>query len=177
MTGVGTAYDRVSRINHWVVALLMIGMLILGIYVFKVLPRGPDKGALIGLHKSIGLLVLVLGSWRVAWRLKQGFLAALHSGWQEKLANLVHWVLLAGIVVMPLSGLAGSYFGGRATGFFGLFTIPAGPKIGWIDSLAHGVHGAFAMIMIAAILLHVLGALKHALIDRDATKARMTGRG
>lgn len=55
-----TGYDRVSRVNHWVLAALMIGMLIMGVYVFRVLPAGLDKGALVGMHKSLGVLVLVL---------------------------------------------------------------------------------------------------------------------
>ncbi|MGX9350614.1 cytochrome b [Shimia sp. W99] len=169
-------YDRVSRINHWGIALLMIAMLVMGIYVFKIMPDGPDKGALVGLHKSFGLLILMLGSWRVAWRLRQGFLPSLHGGWQARLAHVIHWLLLAGIVVMPVSGLLMSYFGGRETGFFGLFTIPAGPKIGLLNEIGHIAHGLFAMLMIAAVLLHVLGAVKHALMDRDSTMARMTGR-
>ena len=171
-----TSYDRVSRINHWVVALLMIGMLIMGIYVFKIMPNGPDKGAMVGVHKSVGLLVLMLGSWRVAWRLRQGFLPSLHAGWQARLAHGVHSLLLAGIVVMPVSGLLMSYFGGRETGFFGLFTIPAGPKITLLNEIGHVAHGVFAMLMIASVLLHVLGAVKHAVMDRDGTMARITGR-
>ena len=55
-----TGYDRVNRVNHWVLAALMIGMLIMGVYVFRVLPAGPGKGALVGVHKSLGVLVLVL---------------------------------------------------------------------------------------------------------------------
>ncbi|MBD3765988.1 MAG: cytochrome b/b6 domain-containing protein, partial [Rhodobacterales bacterium] len=42
---------------------------------------------------------------------------------------------------------------------------------------AGAAHGLFAWVLIGAIALHVAGALKHALIDRDGTLARMvTGR-
>ena len=168
-----TGYDRVSRVNHWVLAALMIGMLIMGFYVFKVLPDGPDKGALVGVHKSLGVLVLMLGSWRVAWRLRQGFLPDGQVGWQARLAHWAHRLLLAGIVVMPVSGLGLSFFGGRETGVFGVVTIPAGPKIELVAGLASAVHGAFALVLVLTLALHVLGAMKHALYDRDGTMARM----
>lgn len=173
-----TTYDPVSRLAHWGVAAMMIGMIIMGIYVFKVMPPGPDKGALIGVHKSLGLVVLLVGGWRVARRLNRGFLPAAKPApkWQDLSAKAVHWILLAGIVVMPLSGLLGSLFGGRATSFFGLTVLPAGPKIDALNALAFGIHGVFVPLTIAALGLHILGALKHHLIDQDTTLLRMIGR-
>jgi len=172
------SYDRISRLGHWVLAALMIAMLGFGIYLEQAVPPGPERGALMGLHKSVGVLVLMLGGLRVVWRLRQGFLPeAGHAPfWQATLAKAVHYVLLAGIVVMPLSGLVGSYFGGRATSVFGLFSLPAGPKIEWLGDLAYGIHGAGAVVLIAGILLHVAGALKHHFIDRDTTLLRMVGK-
>ncbi|SMP10880.1 cytochrome b [Shimia sagamensis] len=171
-----TAYDRMSRLNHWLVAVLMIGMLAGGIYMSQFLPRGPEKQTFMGIHKSIGLVVLILGSWRVYWRLRQGFLAAVQDGWQTKLAHWAHVILLVGIVVMPMSGVMMSYFGGREIGVFGLFAIPGGPEISALKSLGGAVHGIFAKLMIATVLLHILGALKHVVMDKDGTWSRMTGR-
>lgn len=173
-----TTYDPVSRYAHWGIAVAMIGMIAMGIYIFKVMPPGADKGALIGLHKSVGVLVLLIGGWRVTRRLKLGFLptASPAPKWQDLTARMVHWVLLAGIVVMPLSGLLGSFFGGRATPIFGVTVLPAGPKIEMLNSLAFAIHGLFVPLTIAALALHILGALKHHLIDRDATLLRMIGR-
>ncbi len=131
--------------------------------------RGAD-----GVHKSVGVLVLILGGLRVAWRLWQGALpeAGHAQSWQA-----VYYVLLAGIVVMPFYGLIGSYFGGRATCVFGLFGLLAGSKSEWLGNLAYGFHGAGAMVLIAAILLHVAGALKHHFLDRNATLLRMGRQG
>ncbi|CUH53512.1 cytochrome b [Shimia marina] len=176
MSQVRAIYDRVSRWNHWIVAILMIGALAFGFYVFRVVPRGPGKGELIGFHKALGLLILMLGVWRVGWRLRQGFIEPLHRGWQHVMAGLAHWVLLAGIVVLPLSGVLGSLFGGRGIGFFGLFTVPAGPEIDWVSDAAYAVHEITALAMVAAVALHIAGALKHQFLDRDGTLARMAGR-
>ena len=175
---VSARYDAISRLNHWILAFLMIGMLGFGLYLENGVAPGPEKGALMGTHKAIGVIVLLLGLWRVGWRLWQGFLpdASAMPKWQSVSAHLAHWVLMAGIIVMPASGVIGSVFGGRAVEVFGLFTIPAGPQIEWIKDLAYGVHGIFAPILIVTTLLHVAGALKHHFIDRDTTLRRMTGR-
>lgn len=154
MTQQHSTYDRISRVNHWLVAVLMIGMLIFGFYAFRAVPSGPNKGALIGIHKAVGLLVLVLGGWRVGWRLRQGFVKSLQTGWQDKAAHLAHWVLLAGIVVMPITGVIGSFFGGRAIEFFGLFTIPAGPKVEWLSGASYQVHVIMAFVLVATVLAH-----------------------
>jgi cytochrome b561 len=173
-----TTYDLVSRLNHWIVAILFLFVLGLGIYIFRVLPSDAPKGPLIGQHKALGVIVLILASWRILWRVRQGMPEEVGdaSALQAFLAKAVHGVLFLGTVLMPLSGAAGSYFGGPPTNVFGLFTIPAGPKVEWINSLSYGVHGVLAFAMIAAVGLHVAGALKHHFVDRDTTLLRMLGR-
>ena len=170
-----TTYGATSRINHWVIASAMIGMLGFGLYLeFGGLAR-EAKGPLIGIHKSVGMLVLIFGLWRVAWRLLKGFPAPASNmpAWQEMASKLAHWVLLAGIIVMPLSGLVGSLFGGRDVSVFGLFTRPAQVKIEWLQSLSGGVHGLFGKALAVIVLIHMTAALKHHFVDKDATLSRM----
>ncbi|MCR9087239.1 MAG: cytochrome b [Rhodobacteraceae bacterium] len=178
MTGARDNYDRISRFNHWLVAVAIIGMLGFGFYLSWFVERGPEKGALIGIHKAVGVLILVYGVWRIGYRLFQGFKteAARMPGWQVTAAKCVHWVLMACILVMPLSGIAGSYFAGRATEVFGLFTIPAGPEIEALNAVAGYAHDVTAWILVIAIVAHTAGAVKHHLIDRDTTLLRMLGR-
>ncbi|MCP4818094.1 MAG: cytochrome b [Shimia sp.] len=167
------SYDRVSRINHWVVALLMIGLLASGLALDMVL-EGADARPVRNVHKAVGVIILVLGFWRVGYRLMQGFAAPLHNDWQAKAAHWAHVILLVGIVVMPVSGVVMSHYGGHAIDVFGLFTIPAGEKVAWLNGLAGNVHAVMGKVMIATVLLHVVGAIKHVVIDRDQTMARMT---
>ena len=170
-----TTYGLTSRINHWVIAIAMIGMIGFGLYLeFGGLER-EAKGPLIGIHKSVGVLVLIFGLWRVSWRLKKGFPAPASSmpAWQETASKLAHWVLLAGIIVMPVSGLLGSLFGGRDVSVFGLFTLPAQAKIEWLHSFSGGVHGLFGKALAIIVVIHVVAALKHHFIDKDTTLSRM----
>jgi cytochrome b561 len=77
------------------------------------------------------------------------------------------------MVAMPVTGYLGSSFNRFGTRFWG---IPL-PKWGWDDAhLRHvffGIHKVYAWIMIALIVVHLLGALKHQLIDRDNLISRM----
>lgn len=172
-------WDAVSRVNHWVVGLVMIGMLLFGMYLDNLVPRGPEKGALMGIHKAVGVLVLIVGLWRVGYRLVQGFLkdAAPMPKWQSVAAKVVHWVLLISILAMPITGVLGSYFGGRDIDVFGLFTIASSmePDKVMADRFM-GMHGAFAKVTILAVVLHVIGAIKHHVIDKDDTLKRMVRR-
>ncbi len=172
-------WDAISRLNHWIIALAMIAMLVFGVYLEEFVPRGPQKGALIDLHKEIGVLVLIFGLWRVGYRLLRGFLAdaAPMPKWQSVSAKLVHWVLLISVIALPVSGLLGSYFGGRDVDVFGLYTILSAAETNKAASeMLKGMHGVFGKVTIFALILHVFGAFKHHLIDKDATLKRMIGR-
>ena len=175
--------DQTNRLStqtialHWLLAIAMIGMLVFGL-ILEDMPRGDEKSALMWWHKGIGVAVLVFAAWRVAWRLMQGFPAALSHGpaWQERVSAFTHWFLLLGTLFMPISGMMMSLGSDRSIDVLGLFVIPAIGKIGWMDQVGHVIHGLGANLLIAAILLHVVGSLKHHLIDKDGTLARMSGR-
>lgn len=169
-------FSKMTVILHWVIALAMIGMLAFGLYL-EDMPRSPEKGELMGLHKSIGILVLLLASYRVIHRLINKMPRPIKPmpEWQEKTATGTHLFLLLGTLFMPLSGVMMSVGGGRAVNVFGLELLAAGDKIEWLRELGGIVHGFGSTLLIIVILLHVAGALKHQLIDRDGTMKRMLG--
>lgn len=171
-------YGLVSRVNHWLLAAGIIFMLAFGFYVFEGMERGPEMRAMADLHKSIGVLILVVGAWRVGWRLFAGFPPLLGDGpaWRDRAAKAAHGVLLAAILIMPLSGLGHAYFGARPVDVFGLFVIPAGPENRFMSELTEVVHVVGAWALVAVVALHAAGAAKRHFVDRDATLRRMLGR-
>lgn len=170
-------FSRQTILLHWLIALLVIGMLIFGM-VLDSMPRGEEKGQLMMYHKSLGLLIFVLASWRLVWRLLNGTLKPLptHKPHEILLAHWVHWILLIATILMPLSGVVMSIAGGRPLVFFGLTMGPFDFKSETLGQFAGSAHGIIALVLIVAIGLHVLGALKHVIIDRDDTLARMKGK-
>lgn len=170
-----TTYDLPSRANHWIVAIAMIGMLGFGLYLENADLARSVRGPLIGLHKAIGVLVLFYGVWRVGYRIRQGFPAALGdvTTWQEFAAKVVHWILLAGIIIMPVSGIVMSVFEGRPVNVFDVFVIPAVGDFPAVAEVAETIHAVAGKVLIFVVALHFLAVLKHRIIDRDATLTRM----
>ncbi len=177
MKDVGKRFGSVSIVNHWVIAVAIIAMLAIGLYMDD-LPRGPELTWWINLHKSIGVFVLVYGLWRFLWRVVWRFPddVATIPRWQELAAKAVHLALLLAILGMPISGYILSSTGGHPVSFFGIFSLPALPESKSVNDIAGEIHEWLADILIILIVVHVLAALKHHVIDKDATLKRMVGR-
>ncbi|MGB0719438.1 MAG: cytochrome b [Bdellovibrionales bacterium] len=174
----GKNFTMISRLNHWGIAVFFLAMLGFGFYLaFGDIPRA-DKGPLMGLHKALGVVFLAFASWRVIWRLAQGFPKdiAIMPNWQSLAAKATHWALLAAVIIMPVSGVLMSIFSGRAVNVFDIVTIPAQPKNEAIQFAAHNMHEIAPYIIAALILLHAAAAVKHHAIDKDATLKRMLTR-
>jgi cytochrome b561 len=155
--------DKLSHLTvilHWLIALAVIAMLAIGLQ-FDDLPDGPARDELLGLHRSIGLTVLAVALLRFGWRMANGFPLSLSAvpRWQQRAARLVHWVLLIGTLLMPVSGVVTTIGSGRQLSWFGLVVYD----------------GVGANLLMIAILVHVAAALKHQLLDRDGTLRRMLG--
>lgn len=171
----GKEFGLISRLNHWGVAAIFIGMLCFGFYLeFGDLAR-EVKGPLWGVHKSIGTLFLIFAVWRVGWRIFQGFPkeVAVMPLWQRFTAKITHWLLLFAVLLMPLSGVLMNIYGGRSIHVFDWFVIPSQGKNEMIAGIAHTVHEVAPYAISAIILLHIAAALKHHFIDKDATLKRM----
>jgi len=168
-------YTRTAIALHWIVAALVIAQFAWGWWMQGIpkQPVGPRVDAF-NLHKSMGLLILGLMLLRLGWRLGHPAPALPDMPrWQARLAHGSHAVLYAVLIVMPLAGYLGSAFSGYPVRYFGL-AIPAWtgkhPEAKELMSL---VHAGASWVLAGAVLLHLAGALKHALIERDGVLARM----
>lgn len=171
-----TTYSTVGRVNHWLVAVVVIGLLAAGWTLYlDVLDREAARN-LRDMHKAIGVCVLAFGIWRVGYRLVCGFPERVGTApsWQAISARIAHYILLAGILVMPVSGLARGYFAGRGTDVFGLFSIPgAAVENEVLSNLGSATHFFAGLLVTMVLALHILAALKHHFVDRDTTLVRM----
>lgn len=185
MTTAAAPLSKTTITFHWIIALAIIGMLAFGIYIEDFVPgkladgsRNPFRGELMMIHKSIGAIILAVALARVFWRLSEGWPkpVQVYKSFEILLSKFTHWLLLLGTLIMPLSGIIMSQAAGRAVSVFGWFNLPmVVPESKLIGGIAHEVHGIGAWVLIAAIALHIIGALKHHVIDGDATLKRMLG--
>ncbi|MDO5652542.1 MAG: cytochrome b [Brachymonas sp.] len=168
---------------HWTVGLGFLAVLAVGFYM-----KSTATFALYPLHKSFGVLLFALVMARVVWRVINGFPTEMgqHQPWEHTLARVVHWVLLIGTLLMPLSGMLMSIMGGSGLQLFGLELWPNNPMPEVpgrnlplnpaLTRFARSMHGIVAWAMVVAIALHVAAAFKHHFIDRDGTLSRMLGK-
>ena len=169
----------ISRSLHWLIAFLMIGLFILGKYISM-----NEVYALMPTHKSLGIIVLVLASCRLLWRYWNGWPSELSPHpLRHIMASLVHWVLLLSTILFPLSGAVMSVAGGRGLSVFGVSLVEGNFVDGKpaalfpeLSGFAHDVHTILPALFIIALALHVVGAIYHHLVLKDATLSRMLGR-
>ena len=62
------SYGSVSKFFHWLIFLLILGLLIVG-FIMGDIDDKPTKAAVYGWHKSFGLTVLLLVLFRTFWTL------------------------------------------------------------------------------------------------------------
>ena len=170
-----TQYGAVSKTLHWLIGLTIIGLLTVGLYM-EGLDASPLKFQIYGLHKAIGIIVLAAFFVRIFWRFTNIVPHALpsHKSWEKFLAHSVHLLLYVAMIGMPISGWAMSSAAGYPVDMFGLFTLPhLVEKDEGLSDLMREVHAIMGYGLIAAICLHVAGALKHHVLDKDNTLKRM----
>ena len=179
-------YGRTARALHWLSALAILAAIGLGLTMIRLPATNEAEVARVfraySLHKTIGLGVLGLALVRIAWTLRHPGPGPLHPGRRVEtyLARLVHLTLLGALLVLPVSGfLHHSAAPGLAPVLwpFGqaLPLVPADEGLALIFASVHRIAG---WLLFAALALHVLGAAKHQVLDRDATLRRMvTGAG
>ncbi|MCF6317663.1 MAG: cytochrome b [Proteobacteria bacterium] len=166
---------------HWLVGLTVITMITVGIYMSEY-----EVWDLYPIHKSIGIIIFVFILYRFIRRMKRGWPQPVSQYQKHEiiLSKIIHWVLIIGTLMFPISGMMMSGAGGHGLSVFGLELLASsytasGEAIALNSTLAdlgHEVHELLVYVMIGAIVLHIAGALKHHLIDKDNTLKRMLGK-
>ena len=174
-------YGSVAKAFHWITALLILIEYPLGLIANDRpidTPRDLEiKFTLFSAHKTLGLLIFAVALLRILWALMEPRPRALHPDRpiETWLAHAVHWLLYFCLVLVPLTGWAAHAATGGLAPIWWPFGqgLPLIPKSEFAQVVFAGMHGALTSLLLVAVGLHVAGALKHWLIDRDPTLARM----
>ena len=169
-------FGGIAKLFHWTMAVLIIGMLALGLYMHE-LPFSPDKFKLYAWHKSIGMLVLMLALLRLGWRaidIRPDHVPGMPQT-HVKLAAVAHWALYGLMLSLPLSGwLMTSATGTQIDLFNTGILVPN--LIGASEdalNLLKTIHEILGKALMAVAAIHIGAALKHQFVDKDATLRRM----
>lgn len=181
----------VSRSFHWLVVALVAVQVPLGFWMVSVYERytetyAPERLPLVlqtsMVHHTIGFVVLILVTARLAWRLGNptpGLPAGL-ALYQRVLARVTHAFLYLLLFLFPLTGWAAlsAYEGEFPIYFFGWDQVPRlVPQVPEGSTFAYeffaDIHETLWQIGAVILGLHVAGALWHHYRRRDGVLLRM----
>ncbi len=178
-------YGAVTKTFHWLTVLLILTLIPLGIIAngmaYETSEQLAQKAWLFSLHKTLGITVFFVAILRILWAWvgpRPGLLNA-NKPIESWLAQTVHWLLYASLVLVPLTG----WIHHSATVGFAPIWAPISTLVGQSlpfvpksEAIAHvfaSLHIIFERVLVVSFLLHVAGALKHHFIDKDLTLKRM----
>ena len=190
-------YTKTAIILHWLIGALIVFMFLLGWYMTE-LPKDADKVMsfdlfdlgiaqwnvaqemsprtfYFNLHKSLGVTILALVLFRIYWRLSHRPPALLSTlkAWERKLAAGGHHSLYLLMVLIPVAGIIMSLYSKYGLQWFGIKLLEGLDNKDLRETFAE-VHELLGTAMLVVLAVHVLGALKHRLIDKDDTMKRMS---
>jgi len=191
-----TRYTKTAVLLHWLIGFGIIGMLAFGwfmtdlpkdapkemsydlfnwgIYTWELAKEESPRAFYYNLHKSFGITIMGLIVLRIFWRIthKPPTPLASYKAWERKLSTGAHHLLYMLMVIIPVSGLIQSVASKYGVKWFGI------KLLGGLDSkplkdIFHETHEIAAIVLFLVLVIHILGALKHKLIDKDDTMKRM----
>lgn len=170
-----TAYTPVAKSLHWLMAVMILGLLALGLYMHD-LPLSPQKLTLYAWHKWFGVTVFLLVWLRLIWRIthRPPPLPETLSPTMRWAAHMGHLSLYALMVAIPLTGWLMSSAKGFQTVWFGVLPIPdllgRDPALG---DLLMQVHQRLTQLLMLTLAGHVLATLWHQWVLKDDLLRRM----
>lgn len=172
-------YHSVSRTLHWVVA----GMVVLQFVLARLAENAEQTDstlrqlALLANHKSVGITILVLVVVRLLWRRKAPppTLPPTMDQWQVLASRISHWTLYGLLLLLPVSGWLMSSAAAYSVSWFNLLQLPdlVAPNDALEETL-EGIHETLAVTLLIVAGIHVLAAVKHAVIDKDGVLSGMS---
>lgn len=180
-TNSAVSYGSVTKTFHWLTVLLIFTAIPLGITAnwigIETSEQIARKALLFSLHKTVGVTAFFVALARIVWALTQVKPAGLHPERKAEsfMAELVHWLLYGSLLIVPLSGWVHH---ASTTGFAPIWwpfgqNLPFVPKSEALAGVSAGLHVVFERVLVVSIALHIAGALKHHVIDKDDTLRRM----
>jgi cytochrome b561 len=165
-------YGWLSIALHWLAAAGVVAMFAIGLMAEWAGEAGDRerRAALMGVHISLGVTLFAILAVRVIAHYAQRQPAPLQQprvlNW---LAAATHHLILLAIVLLIVSGPLAVLSGGRGLNVWDIFTVPTpfAARNDAVHEAAEVVHAIGRYMLWIFVPLHVLGALKHLIFDKD----------
>lgn len=184
-----TSYGSTAKSFHWLTALLIFSVLPLGLVANNMAEAIKDPtiattdadiartAMLFSIHKTIGVAIFFVALARIAWAIGQPKPHLLNGDKRLEAwaATTVHWLLYSALFIVPLSGWIHH---AATTGFAPIWwpfgqSLPFVPKDPSLAEWTTKLHHLGICVLVGSLVLHISGALKHHVVDGDATLRRI----
>jgi cytochrome b561 len=168
-----TRFALLSRILHWLMAVLLLGMIFIGVSMVASLG---NYGWLVAVHRPLGILILILAIIRLINRMFTTLppFPPTMSRMERRIASASEKLMYGLMLALPLVGWAMLSAGHYPIKMFGAVhlppILPASPAL---HALLRTTHTVLAYLLFAAFIAHLGGVLFHTLIIRDRLLDRM----
>ena len=167
-------FSPLSRVLHWLMALMILAMLFIGTGMAASVSE--RYRFLIAIHRPLGLAVLILVAIRLVNRLinPPPPLPDSLPPLQRVAAKASHVLLYALMFIIPLLGWGMLSAAPYPVVIYGSLRLPPIlPQNPILYSWLRELHGDFAYLLFAVFLVHLGAALMHGLIRRDGVLESM----
>lgn len=174
-----TRYSTPMMALHWITVILVVAAYAL--MEFKgIFPKGSlERGLMKTIHFSVGGTILAVALLRLVLHFTSRIPAITPQPprWQHRIGHLMHWILYAMLVVLPITGWLTLNGAGDTVHIWGL-PLPdlMGPNKDLSRTLKD-LHETIAAAGYWLVGLHALAALYHHYLVKDDTLRRMLPRG
>lgn len=176
-------YNSLAISLHWLIALLLIGLVIVAKVMNSLADDDPLRFSLIQWHKSFGILVLLLVTVRILWRIthRPPKLETSMKAWEHFAAGATHLFLYVLMFAIPISGwlMVSASPLNLKTELFGVILWPHIPAVAEIpdkkviSEWLVNIHHWLANGMLVVVIMHVAAAMRHQFLLKDGLMSRM----
>jgi cytochrome b561 len=170
-------WSAVHQLFHWTIAALIATQLVIGLFFLEFKDNKPPP--LLPFHASLGVLIGLLMTGRLLWRLGHPVLPLPNTLTPplKRLARVTH----LGLYTLVLAQFVVGYFledtFGTQVHLFGLPLPVIVGEVKWWPKLFGVIHKVIGYSILAVLALHITGALAHEFWFRDNVLRRMTPLG
>jgi cytochrome b561 len=168
-------YTPAARMLHWLTAFCVAVTVPVGLAMVRT-PEGAFTNGLYEIHKSLGIIIFVVMMARLAVRLVKGAPppAAGLTPAELWLSKVVHVALYVVLIGLPIGGYAATSSCCAPVNLFWTIPMPFAFSLGEeTTKTVFRMHEIGGFVLIGLVILHVAGALNHALVKRDEVLSRM----
>ena len=165
-------YDKATIRYHWITALLVVMLWIVG-QTIDDFARGMPRTSVRSGHIAGGVLLAVILVARIWWRVRSGTrVAPANQGLADVAARAVHGLLYVLLILTVCLGISNAWIRGDTIVFLG--KIPSlAPGNKELKEAVENLHGLAANATLVLAGLHALAGLVHQFVLRDGLLYRM----